>query len=314
MVLLRSIYLKYMAVTTTFSPKRLFILVPALLFSFFWAATTDHSTLGSKSSFNILLLGLTFAHYILGLVYSMRGLRHSWNRDRPKTLLLFLIPLAFVPLGKDWLIPVLIFYFGIHHAISEAYFMRSQGTPEMTQVRTANWIVVISSYFAIVCRDTQYAELVFLLGWGGIVIGTIAWFWFRRKLQSLGKVTFKEVLYAYPWIVVGPIFASISHFIKVDWRAIVLYHVVFCIFLPLERPGMLNGPSLKTYWLRTISLNLGCLAGMVGLYWYVQTYQNMLPLAITEGIFYGWAFLHISGSFLISGANPMWVKKLLKTA
>ena len=303
-----------MSVTNALSPNRLLILVPSLIFSFFWAATTDNRTLGSTSSFNILLLGLTFAHYILGLVYSIRGLSHSWNRDRPKTLLLLLIPIAFIPLGKDWLIPVLVFYFGIHHALSESYFVRSQGTPEMTQVRTSNLIVVIGSYFAIVSRDTRFEELVFILGWGGIVIGTIAWFWSRRRLQSLGKITLKEVLYAYPWLIIGPAFGVLSYFIKVDWRVIVLYHVVFYIFLPLARPGMLNGPSLKTYWLRTVSLNLGCLAGMVFLYWYVRTYQNVLPLAITEGIFYGWTFLHISWSFLISGANPMWVKKLLKTA
>jgi hypothetical protein len=307
-------YLQNMTETIPLSTNRFWILLPSLTFSFFWAISTDNSTLGSASSFNILLLGLTFAHYSLGLVYSVRGLNHSWNRDRPKTLLLLLMPLGFIPLGTDWLLPLLVFYFGIHHAISEAYFVKSQGTPEMTQVRTSNWILIIGSYFAIVAKDTLYPEITFNLGWGCIAIGTLSWFWFRRRLPNLGAITVKEILCNYPWIVIGPVFGVLSYYISVDWRVLVLYHVVFYIFLPLARPGMLKGPTLKTYWSRTIFVNVMCLAGMVFLYWHAKTFNAILPLAITEGIFYGWTFIHISWSFLISGANPMWLKKLLKTA
>ena len=84
--------------------------------------------------------------------------------------------------------------------------------------------------------------------------------------------------------------------------------------LPALRPGLIKGCALKAYWTETVLINAGCVALVLGLNLFGKNTSNQLPDFAMTQLFFAWSYLHITWSFIVSGANPPWVKRLVGVA
>lgn len=256
----------------------------------------------SEENLAAVVFGLGYAHYGLGLKYSKRGVENAWTKSRPKALLIGAVIGAFLLAGKEWAVPGIVTYFGVHHAISEAYF-----SPESPSIRNAHGVVVLGTYISIIFRQLQYVPYGQELGWVLTAAGIIA-------LLAASKGNRQGLIQRFPWLIIGPAFLVISHWVPVTWLVLTLFHFVFWAMLPLLRPGMIKGDALKKYWKETAWTNGLCVLGTVGLLKFAYAAGNSIPFSAMRGLFYAWSYLHISWSFVVSGANPKWVKRAVGVA
>lgn len=275
--------------------NRLIISVFAMLISFAVAEVLSGYMLSTA------VFGLGYAHYALGLKYSRRGVTNAWQQPVAKGLILTALVGSVLLAGQTWATPGIIVYFGIHHAISEAYFAQ-----ESAQVRSAHGVVVLGTYLAIIFRNLSFFPYAQQAGWVITAVGIAALLYYVK-----GQ---KGILNRFPWLVIGPAFLLLSHWVVVDWRVLTLFHFIFWGALPALRPGMIKGMALRKYWTETALANTFSLVAVFALYYYGLTTQNGLPYMAMMKLFFAWSYLHITWSFVVSGANPPWIKRLVGAA
>ena len=256
---------------------------------------------------NVLVYGLGYAHYALGLKYSRRGVNSAWERPRAKALLLGAFATSFLLAGIPMVVTGIIVYFGIHHAISEAYFQT-----DSPRVRTAHGAVVIGTYLSIISSNLSFIPHLMEAGWVVTILAALALI-VAVKSES-GKLDWSLMLRRFPWLTIGPAFLILAFWLPVDWRALTLFHFIFWGALPALRPGLIKGRALKTYWTETALINAGCVALVLGLNLFGKNTSNQLPYFAMTQLFFAWSYLHITWSFIVSGANPPWVKRLVGVA
>ena len=275
--------------------NRLIISALAMLISFALAEVLDTYYLSTA------VYGLGYAHYALGLKYSRRGVTNAWQRPVAKGLILLALVGSFLLAGQTWAVPGIIIYFGVHHAISEAYF-----TQESTHVRSAHGVVVLGTYLAIIFRNLGFFPYAQQAGWVITAIGIAALLYYVKGEKNL--------LNRFPWLVIGPAFLFLSNWLPVDWRVLTIFHFIFWGALPALRPGMIKGMALRTYWTETAVVNALSLVVVFALYFYGLSTRNGLPYMAMTKLFFAWSYLHITWSFVVSGANPPWIKRLVGAA
>lgn len=250
---------------------------------------------------NIVVYGLGYAHYALGLKYSRRGVSNAWLKPRSKAILLGAVVASFLLAGIPMVVTGIIAYFGIHHAISEAYF--DQATP---RIRTAHGAVVLGTYLSIISSNIPFIPHLMEIGWAVTAVSA-AFLLVAVRKEGSPVSAFKR----FPWLTIGPAFLLLALWVPVDWRTLTIFHFIFWGALPVLRPGMLTGAALKTYWTETALVNAACIALVLLLNrWGGSGPQNIPYLAMTQ-LFFAWSYLHITWSFVVSGANPPWVKRLV---
>ena len=255
---------------------------------------------------NVIVYGLGYAHYALGLKYSKRGVANAWAKPRSKAIILGAFITSFLLAGIPWVVTGIIVYFGFHHAISEAYF--KQDSP---RVRTVHGFVVLGTYLAIIANNIPWIPYLVEVGWAMTMLAGLALIFVLRKEPNGSEI---NPLKRFPWLVVGPAFLVSSIWFPVDWRTLTLFHFVFWGALPLLRPGMIQGKALTRYWTETALVNAGCVAVVLLLTQYGTNTGKRLPYLAMKQLFFAWSYLHITWSFVVSGANPPWVKRLVGAA
>lgn len=259
--------------------------------------------------FTTLVLGTGIPHIILGAKYSKRGLQNAFNNYRNKTLILMFLPLSLI-FGFNYGAVGLIFYFAIHHAISETYSHKSLF--QNSGLFNLAYGILVGSSFLIACRN-DIIEYSFLFFWCYLLFfaSAITLIFFIKK-QYIKIDSVKELLQTHPWLVGAPVLCILTIYNPISWYVLILYHYVFWGFLPLFRRDMFQGDKskLKTFWKDAIKWNgLGTIA--IGLLVYISAKQvdfrlfQMILLA-----FYIGNYWHISVSFVISGANPQFIRRL----
>ena len=258
----------------------------------------------------LMMYSLGFTHYILAIHYSKRGLQKAWSSGIAKWPLLLLLPLSFVPLFVDGTaIPGLVLYFGFHHAMSEVYFDSKQHS---RRLRNAHYIAVTGSYFAITGHHLKFLPWLDELGWVSMLVATPIFFIVNQKHD---QHDLRSLISTCPWIVLGPLVAILGEFVILDWRFLINWHFLFWLSLPYLRKGMFTLKQKKTYWIQNVLLSaiiftlfsvgtfypsvLGDIGSLVLIHWLGQ-------------LFLFWSYFHISWSFLISGGNPQWLKKIFQ--
>jgi hypothetical protein len=252
------------------------------------------------------MYSLGYTHYLLAVHYSKRGIKKAWSKGTAKTLLLLLLPLSFIPLFiNDLAVPGLVLYFGVHHAMSEVYFDSKHHTKRL---RNVHFMALIGSYFAI--TGHHLAPWVDDAGWLITLVMTPAFFIINKKYD---QHDLRSLISTSPWIVLGPLVAIFGEFIFLDWRFLINWHFLFWLSLPYLRKGMFTAKQNRIYWVQ----NIGLSALFLGLFYFASA---TLLFGFTGGVivsawlgqlFLFWSYFHISWSFLISGGNPTWLKRLI---
>lgn len=259
---------------------------------------------------NLPMYAIGFPHYFLALYYSKRGIANVWNHPRGIGLLLAFLPLSFLPwfLPTPVIVKLLVLYFAIHHAMSEVYF---DAKDHSKQLRTAHWWAVVSSYFAITGHHLHSALPFQAIGWVGTLVFTTVFFLIAKRENGL---SLPSMLRTCPWIFLGPLVALAGEWVYLDWRFLINWHFVFWLFLPYLRKGMFTQQKLRSYWLQNGFMTLALLLLIMWMnnpkFLIGQELGHGLKLGL-RNFFFTWSFLHISLSFLVSGGNPDWIKRIL---
>ena len=259
-----------------------------------------------------LVLGTGIPHIILGAKYSKSGLSLAFNVFWKKAFVLILLPLSFI-LGIKFGALGLVFYFALHHSISETYSHKSLFEKNIF----FNFVygsLVLSSYL-IACRDDflKYKFLnygcyvVFVISLIVIIILT------RKHLFKLDSI--KLLLVYHPWLLGAPVLCLFTFFSPISWMVLILYHFAFWGMLPIFRRDIFKGNKsrLDMFWNDAIKWNgLGVL-GIGLLAWWSTRFGDFRLFQGVALLFYIATYWHITISFIISGANPPFIKRLFFT-
>ena len=261
---------------------------------------------------SVLVLGTGIPHIILGAKNSKRGLSSSFGVYWKKVLLMLLIPLSLF-LGFKFGGLGLVFYFAIHHAISETYSHKSF-LKEHSFFIFLYGLLILTSYL-IACR-ADLVEYKFLIPglWVAFAISLLLLLFITRKnLYKMDAV--KALLISYPWLIVAPALLLLTIFKPISWMVLILYHFVFWGMLPLFRSDIFKGDKerLKVFWKDAIKWNGIWLLGIGLLAWFSTRFADFRLFQIIILLFYIATYWHISISFIISGANPPIIKRLFYT-
>ena len=260
----------------------------------------------------ILVLGSGIPHIILGAKNSQRGLSSSFRVYWKKVLIILLIPLSLV-LGFKFGALGLVFYFAVHHAISETYSHKSF-LKENSFFNSLYGLLILTSYL-IACR-ADFVQYEFLIP-GFCVVFTISLLSIlcitRKHLYKMDSM--KALLISYPWLIVAPALCLLTIFKPISWMVLILYHFAFWGMLPLFRGDIFkeNKDRLNVFWKDAIKWNGLGLLGIGLLVWLSTRFVDFRLFQIIILLFYIATYWHISISFIISGANPPIIKRLFQT-
>lgn len=289
--------------TKLFPIQLIALLVSGLLFEVF-----------SNFQARNIMYALGFSHYFLGFIYSRadvtRVLSHT-NTIFP----LILLGLAGVGLFQGDF--SLVWFFGLHHAINEAYIFTKYDKPHnlkqhkssdamaylsTSRLKTTSFVTHLAGYLVIV--DFGLSKPVW---WALFVIFSLSFVFFQYairqyKAHNTQHSGFSECLLLGVMCIdywVMPI--SIEYF--------VMYHFVFWILFPAQ--GMWARKQIKSinkYLLYTaITWALFLLFGPLGI---GITHPYTLGSRENYYWFVVFSYAHITLSFAISKTNPAWVQKL----
>jgi len=259
-----------------------------------------------------LVLGTGIPHIILGAKNSQRGLFSSFRVYWKKVLVMILIPVSLV-LGFKFGALGLIFYFAVHHAISETYSYKSF-LKENSFFNSLYGLLILTSYL-IACR-ADFLQYGFLIP-GLCVVFAISLFLLliiiRKHLLKLDSI--KVLLVSYPWLIVAPALCLLTTFKPISWMVLILYHFAFWGMLPLFRSDIFKGNKdrLNVFWKDAIKWNGLGLLGIGLLVWLSTRFIDFRLFQMILLLFYIGTYWHISISFIISGANPSIIKRLFQT-
>lgn len=257
----------------------------------------------------VLVLGTGFPHIILGAKYSKAGLLKTFNAFWRKSLFLFLIPLSIIfgiKLGGIGLV----FYFALHHSISETYSHKTLfNKPIFFNFLHGS---LIFSSFLIACRDDFLVYIFLLRGCYLVFFTSLILLLILGRKHLLKMDSLKKIIISFPWILAAPVLVLFTYFAPISWMILILFHFTFWGMLPLFRKKIFNGDKskLKAFWKDTIKWNVLGTIGFAVFGWFSYAFIDFRLFQLAILIFYIATYWHISISFIISGANPPIVRNL----
>lgn len=252
-----------------------------------------------------LVLGTGIPHVLLGIKYSKKGMQLGWNSLVAKYAMLFLIPLSFI-FGFSMDVIGLILFFGLHHALSETFGHRHTLNMKSS---SALFLLIFSTYLFSCRSDIFNIEVPLFFA----AIPLLCGYFLSRQLTKKG-VNFNDVLVEFPWIVGAPICLALSIYKSIPWEAFILFHFVFWGALPLFRENLFgdNPDAKKIFWRDALIWNGSGLVIMSGFTLYSYSALDFRLFEFILFVFYSMTYWHISASFFISKANPLWLNNLLQ--
>ena len=182
-----------------------------------------------------IVLGTGFPHVILGLKYSRRGLSGAMGRITSKLLLLISVPLGILAITYEWDLLVLVFYFGLHHALAETYFEKEKGNVHKPWKRGLLVVSIFSSYLFATRADIGFSH-AFNATMLAISLTSSLIYLFFNRVELLDKSKFLDYLNNHIWAIIGPGLAVFAIWSPIDWKIIIMYHFTFYGLLPLLNP------------------------------------------------------------------------------
>lgn len=253
-----------------------------------------------------VVFSVGYGHFLLSVVYAKNQFIQSFSQLQSSILMGLLLVLGGILYYIDF---SLIIFFAIHHVFNEVYVVNRSYAQNRTKsfafFRISSIVLNFFVYFVIL-RNTSILEFInpdLLLG--GLVISYFVFayslFGIRQKLKG-GKL-FDSIAFE----LTGLIMVGLSYVVYISFIDIVLYHVVFWIFYPLPKFRSLGQLQLARY----LFLTIACTAVFL-----ILSPNGVFNYAYSGSIFYKqfflWSYIHITSSFAISNANPMWINRIFR--
>jgi len=246
-----------------------------------------------------------FAHYLLALRYSAGQLRQISQAPLQWVSLAGLILLAIAFYQLD--IPLVI-YFGVHHALNEAYARRGGGDPgQIARLGAPAAILHGLAYVAMLGFNPRYVGVDPAWLWGGLAVATGLYVYALLQLRpETGTTRLLEV--CAPEISAA-MMVGLSLLVRLTFLQIVLYHFLLWAVLPVPRIRQRRGSALVQY----LGLSAATIAAAMLLSPVGPPSIRLSSNAFTQQFFL-WSYIHITLSFGLSEAHPAWIVRLCRGA
>ena len=256
------------------------------------------------NTYAYLFFAILFGHYLLAFVYAQDRVRHLVKTPRT-----YLPSIIFVGacIGMQFLDynPLVVIYFGIHHAFSENY-MTLHKDLHKRQIIINKVALNFALYTLLMRRDLLIAEeLVQHIIFVTILLALMQ----IKSLYDIKRDNPKSNLQdCFLFEGAGIFFTLIFFNVDVNFEDIILYHLILWSIYPLFTPKLRqHTPARQRYLITTIVVTLGFLALTP-----IHDYFSFLTMDEWIDQSYYWAYWHITTSFMLSRMNPLWLRKLFE--
>lgn len=257
-----------------------------------------------------ILWSTAFVHYLLALYYSRKRLLHI-GYGKP-------LYMAVMTMVGGWLLYInefsLLIYFGVHHVFNEVYLTNRVIPSVDAQLRKgflASAMLLNACIYAVVLRN--YPEISWINDgflFGLLAVSVVAFFYYFVRLKTDPKS--RDVSGLATLECMGLVLVVISFFVDIRLNYIVLYHFIFWFFYPMSMFRQRGGAGLGGY-----------VAASVGLLVLFVAISPISPISdLDKGLsehyftqqFIFWSYLHITLSFIVSDAHPLWIRRTFNPA
>lgn len=264
----------------------------------------------SSTQYEFLFLAFVLSHYFLAIIYSRVQIL-SIIKD--KALSLRFCALSGIGMFMFFFnLPSAEVYFGLHHAISEAYtpgtYYTAKPTIKGTYFTTLRFILN-AAIAAFILSTSEFLPVSFLPYFRLLIcLATLGCFlFFLINARSLLKenagidLIFFEILGAIPFIAIKNC--------SIGYEDMGMYHITFWFFFPIIKNWKSVPLRASNYALASIGTTLALfLLTPAAAIW------ASAPWASWNHWVQNLAYLHFTASFALSRANPRWLVKLLQAA
>jgi len=249
---------------------------------------------------------LGFAHYFLALRYSTRQVGQVLARTSQVLSLLGVAFLIFALYYDDF---PLVAYFGVHHVLNEAYLQRSpaMAAPAPRRLQAASAAFHAAVYATVLRADPGFAWVEWAWAVPALVAVTAL---FVRELTTVrAAAPGARVLDLCGSELAAAVLLAASLFVRVTFLQTVLYHFVLWALLPVDRIRARGGFALAEY--AGLSVALVAVAVLLSP---LGPSTTQIGTVTFSRQFLFWSYAHITLSFALSDAHPVWVRRLFRGA
>lgn len=252
--------------------------------------------------FTIFVIAFGFSHYLMALVFSRAPIRSFLSSPYSglKSLLLLLFG------GAVFFIPgSLNLYFGLHHTSNELYLtIPKERSPLHTSFNLGIRLCLLILLYILATRNSVTLKVIPLPYATSLSIGLIGLFfalnssWIKQLSLSMFLKHFAVDIVSVAWVV-------LSWMVPIQTFHLALFHFAYWFFYPIPSLMKKGIPALSRYTFST----LACIM-MTMLFSPIMPMAYGVSLAFLMEQFKLWSFIHITSSFALSKAQPMWVQRL----
>jgi len=246
-----------------------------------------------------------FAHYLLALFYSKKKI-HDLVRRGYRVLLwsgLTMLAGAALYFGQF----SLLLYFGVHHVFNEVYLVNKRLSLHDKALRgrfIRSGLILNSMIYVVLMRN--YQEFDWVPDEVFFSLLTISVLYFIYSVRSLiGILQHGDVIDAIAFEVIGLLLVLLSLYVDIRLNYVVLYHFVFWYIYPVssfKRQG--HGVVLTYIVLSTAMLIMFLVLSPIG------PFDRATSEYYFRNQFILWSYIHITVSFMLSDAHPMWIRRI----
>jgi hypothetical protein len=268
-----------------------------------------HRGVGGGVVFEAIILGTGYPHVLLGLKYSRRGIKVAMGRTSAKLTMLIAVPLGLLAITYGWDLYALVFYFGLHHALSETYFDKDGGSRHGSWKKGLLVLCIFSGYLSATRAQLSLGSVCDAILFATALASSAAFLTLNRS-ELVERNRLLGFLNNHSWVLLGPALAVLAVWYPIDWKVIILYHFGFYGLLPLVKQGMLSDSKRRTFWIEGAVWNGLGLSVFLGSVIFAAVWIIPSLFWVSFQCFLALTYMHITWSFLISPGNPGWIKKL----
>ncbi len=263
----------------------------------------------SLPNYVAVYFSIVMGHYLLALLFSGKQIRQVLGQtaSRPP----FAALLSVTGLLVFFVKPSIDVYFGLHHALNEAYATNTfsgDSQKRWDRLDVSRFFFNLFTYYVIARSNLSISNVFpawFLAAGWAVSLVLMAYFLFRAR-SSMERSRFLDyvLMEALALVLVG---LSLQY--KFETHYVMMYHFIFWILFPALKTAMRGaGPSHLAYfaWTAVVTGAFSCLFTwlwgrpfMVGL-----TYPQMVTQVAL------WGYVHITLSLALSSANPRWIRRV----
>lgn len=263
-----------------------------------------------------VVVAIGLSHYALSFVYSRHQMGELLKRPGSYLPLVLLVPATAAMILFDGPgTPFLVLYFGLHHTLTETYFMNKplgdRDAPEMRELSLWRLSWNMLAFLVIMWGRlgfTPKASVLFAVVVAGAVVTgleTVQRIWLLRDRLSRQALIDQ---FAFEVVLAG-LFVASFFLPQVTFAQFVLYHFAMRLLIPLPGLARLGARPVATYFGATAVIFVAILA-MTPL----MFKQVSVPIPQLADQLYLWGYIHISASFALSSLNPYWITRFFLDA